>query len=67
MDDTWFFDDELTRLRLAWVALIREYGRTRSPLTLARAHEAHLRYVERADRLRRGAADGVPTSSGPPG
>ncbi len=67
MDETWFFDDELTRLRLAWVALIREYGRTRCPRTLARAHEAHRRYVERAERLRRGAADGVPTTRGSAG
>ena len=56
MAEQWFFDDELTRLRLEWVELIREYGRTRSPVTLGRAHEAHRRYVERADRLRRGTA-----------
>jgi hypothetical protein len=50
--EQWFFDEELTRLRWEWVGLIREYGRSRLPAALARAHEAHRRYVERADLLR---------------
>jgi hypothetical protein len=65
--EQWFFDDELTRLRLEWVELIREYGRSRCPRTLRRAHEAHQRYVERADRLRKGADRQTPAAGAPPG
>lgn len=40
------------RLRLEWVALMREYSRTRHRSALAEAHLAHQRYLDRAEQLR---------------
>lgn len=66
MADHWFFEADLIALRQEWARLMREYGRTGCAEVLARAHEAHARYLVRVDQVRsrsQGRSAAVPTPS----
>ena len=68
MADHWFFEADLIALRQEWARLMREYGRTGCAEVLARAHEAHARYLERVDQVRsrsQGASRGANTLAEP--
>ncbi len=60
MSTTWFFDNDLSRLRHAWAAAVAEHARHPSPAALERAHAAFDRYFEAAEQARTDTAETIP-------